>query len=251
MRSDRTPLSRRRLLQALSLGPAGALAQAPLPTLRLATLEWPPYTGATLLGQGASSVVLRTALRQVGAGLELGFMPWARALVEGGAGGTRDGYFPAYRSEERDRQGLRSLRIGASRVGFAYRRAQPVAWRSLDELAALPIGVVRGFVNTADFDRRVREGLLRTDPAVSDEENLRKLAAGRVQLAVVDEAVFHALCAGPLAAQAPHLAFDASQLLEEKPLYVYLRDAVWRDRLDRGLAKLDVDAVFRRALINA
>lgn len=250
--------SRRLVLSALAAVAAPSLAEttrSPRPNrLHLATLDWPPYTGSALPAQGASSAVLRAALLGVDAELQLSFMPWARALADGGPGGPLHGYFPAYRSAERDLQSLRSERIGASRVGFAHRRGERPTWRSLDDLTGMPIGVVRGFVNTEDFDRRMRDGRLRTDPATSDEVNLRKLAAGRIALAVIDEAVFHALLApgGPLAGQAALLQFDNAQLLEEKSLHVYLQRNAdgqhWLERLNRGLARIDVDAVFRRSL---
>ncbi len=242
----------RRPLLALPLLLAGPPAVAE--TLRLATLDWPPYTGEALALQGASTAVLRAALRSQGHALELGFMPWARAVLEGSQGRQHLGYFPAYQSEERDRQSLRSERIGASRVGFAYHRGQSFSWRSLDELAQQRIGVVRGFVNTVDFDQRMRDGRLRTEPAVSDLVNLRKLGLGRVDMVVIDQAVFHALTGprGELAAYREQLVFDSAQLLEEKPLHVYFQRHAegerWRSRLDRGLAQIDVAAVFRRAL---
>lgn len=247
-------LCRRPLMAAAGLGfGLAALAQAS-DRLSLATLEWPPYTGARLPAQGASSQVLREALRARGWALELAFMPWARALVEGSSGERLLGFFPAYRSEARDSQLLRSARIGSSRIGFAYRGSEPPRWKTLDDLGSQAIGVVRGFVNPDELDRRLRDGRLRSEAAVSDEENLRKLAFGRVQLAVVDEAVFHALTGpqGPLAAEAPRLRFLAERLLEEKSLHVYLQRRPAGERalaqLDRGLAALDVDAVFSRSL---
>lgn len=224
-------------------------------SLNLATLDWPPYVGHELAAQGASSTVIRAALLAEGNGqLKLEFMPWARALNEGTVAPRFHGYFPAYESEERNRQSLRSARIGESRIGFAYRRGEVMSWTRLDELADLPLGVVRGYVNTRELDQRIAAGKLKADAAVSDEANLRKLANGRVRLAVVDQAVFQSLISakGPLAVYREQLVFDAQHLLEEKPLFIYFQRNTegqrWLERFNRGLTKIDARAVFRQAL---
>lgn len=238
------------LLAALTL-----CTSAAADTLNLATLEWPPYTGSQLPLQGASSAVVAAALKAEGASqLQLEFMPWARALGEGTVLPRFGGYFPAYESEDRNRQSLRSARMGESRIGLAWRRGELLAWQNLDELAPHAIGVVRGYVNPQDFDQRVVAGKIKIDTAVSDEANLRKLASGRVRAVVIDQAVFHALVGskGTLAPLREQLEFDPHHVLEEKPLYVYFqRNAEgqrWLERFNRGLARIDARAVFRQAL---
>lgn len=243
----------RRLCGALLLG---LVLPLHADTLRIATTEWPPYTSAARADQGASAAVLRAALQAVGHELQLEFLPWARAVYEGTQGAQALGYFPAYESAERSRLALRSARIGESRVGFAYRSGHaPPNWTRLDDLASLRIGVVRDYVNSEDFDTRMRDGRLKTEAAVSDEENLRKLAGGRVDLAVVDHAVFHALLQQHARLGSAGLQFDDAHLLEEKTLFVYLRrDARgerWRRLLDEGLARIDIRAVFQQALSDA
>lgn len=80
------------------LGLAGAIAQAQ--TLRVATLEWAPYVGSDLPGNGLASRILNEALALNGDKAELVFLPWQRALNE-----TREGRFdalmPAYLSPDR------------------------------------------------------------------------------------------------------------------------------------------------------
>src|SRR3546814_17680884 len=60
---------------------------------------------------------------------------------------------------------------------------------TLDDLHALSIAVVRGYTNTREFDARVADRRLTVEPAIDDLTNLRKLASGRVRLAVLDAAV--------------------------------------------------------------
>ncbi|MBB5206003.1 polar amino acid transport system substrate-binding protein [Inhella inkyongensis] len=224
-------------------------------TAVIATLEWPPYIGATLPQEGGSAAVVRAAFKAVGREVRFEYLPWARAVEDGSHRSGLAGYFPAYQSAERDAKGLRSAPIGASRVGFARRPDQALRWRRLDDLRELRLGVVRGFVNTAEFDQRMKDGRLKTEAAVSDEVNLRKLVFGRVQAAVVDQAVFNALMHKELAAHRHELVFDEARLLEEKPLYVYFqRNAQgqrWRALFNQGLAKIEIQRVFDAALAGA
>jgi polar amino acid transport system substrate-binding protein len=245
-------LSCRSLLPALLLVGAFAATAARADTVRIATTEWPPYTSAALPGEGASAAVLRAAFKAMGHELQLEFLPWARAVYEGTQGKRLVGYFPAYESEERSRLGLRSARIGSSPVGFAHRAAEGPRWTTLDELSSFKIGVVRDYVNTAEFDARSRDGRLRTEAAVNDEENLRKLVGQRIDLAVIDRTVFHSLLAQHPALKSAGLQFGDRSLLEDKAFFVYFRrDAEgerWRQVLDAGLAQIDVRAVFQQAL---
>ncbi len=238
-------------LRVLALVLASSAANAD--TVLIATTDWPPYTTPARPDQGASSAVLRAAFQAVGHEVRFEFLPWARAVHEGTQGSRAAGYFPAYESAERSRLGLRSARIGSSQVGFAHRADKPPpSWSSLDELAGRRIGVVRDYVNSEDFDTRMRDGRLKTEAAASDEENLRKLVGARIDLAVVDRAVFHALLVQHALLGGAKLQFDPQRLLEEKGLYVYFRrDAQgerWLRLLDQGLERIDARAVFQQAL---
>jgi len=222
-------------------------------TITLATLEWPPYVADKLPQQGGEAAVVRAAFQAVGIDVRFEFMPWTRAIKLGTFSKDYAGYFPAYFGEERNRTALMSQPIGSSPLGIAHRKDRPLSWKTLDDLTPYKLGVVDGYVNTAEFDRRKVEGLLQVDGAPSDESNLMKLAVNRVDLAVVDRHVFDFLLR-TRPALAPHkdnLVFDGP-LLEDKPLYIYFRRGAEGERLRAlfavGLQKIDPAQVFRQAV---
>lgn len=221
-----------------------AIAQHDKPTIRLTTLEWPPYTTRDLADGGESTAVVRAALAAVGYRLEVEFFPWKRAVALAGKPSRFDGYFPEYMSDAIARRCLLSDPVGSGPVGFAQLRERSVVWTTLDDLAPYRIGVVQDYVNSAEFDLRVAQRKQGVDLARDDTQNLRKLAAGRIALAVVDQRVFdHLMRHEPqLQAYKDKLAFN-SRPLDIKQLYICFRPGakgeLARSLVNAGLRKLE------------
>ena len=228
------------------------LAQSPADAqrvIRLSSLEWPPYTSAALPQQGASIAVARAAAEAMGYRLEVVILPWARAQAlanDPNSGVT--GMLPEYHSPEIAERYLLSKPIGRSPLGFVERRAAPVHWQHLDELAGRWIGIVTGYVNTEEFDARVADGRLQVEAVNDDAANLRKLGAGRLELAVIDRNVMNYLLTRqsdlvPLAVQ---LQFNARSLGDKELHIVFQRSAAGeaaREVIDAGLQKIDAEAI--------
>ncbi|HYD59607.1 MAG TPA: transporter substrate-binding domain-containing protein [Noviherbaspirillum sp.] len=188
-----------------------AFASAPL---RLASLEWLPYVGASLEQEGWASFVAGTAARQLGQRVKIEYFPWTRAMQLGAKDPQYAGYFPAYYTEERARTCHFSAPIGSSTVGLAYLKNAPLQWSDMQDLAALKIGVVAGFSNGPAFDAMVREGKLTVDASPNDMLNLRKLLARRIDAVVIDKLVMRFLLATE-----PGLMRDRNQFaFHDKPL---------------------------------
>ena len=212
-------------------------------TVRLTTLEWPPYTTQAMVHDGESSAVVRSALAAVGYRLEVEFFPWKRAVALTRMRSNFDGYFPEYRSDATAQRCLLSDTIGSGAVGFAQLRARPVQWTTLDDLVQYRIGVVQDYVNSDEFDLRIAQRKQSVDLARDDTQNLRKLAAGRIELAVIDQRVFdYLLQHDPQLQPYRHtLAFN-SRPLEVKQLYICFRNNAtgkqFRNLVNAGLKKL-------------
>lgn len=190
----------------------------------LASLEWPPYTGKNLIQQGATSAVVRAAFEAVGYEVEIRFLPWNRAIEAARFDPEVAGYFPEYPDEEREHEFLCSESIGKSLLGFAERKADEHVWYEYADLEKLMIGVVDGYVNTREFDRRVEAGEIKTDTSVSDLFNLRKVLADRIDYGVIDFNVYKYLLHSDrmLNARRGELRFD-SRLLGINDLVVCFR----------------------------
>jgi len=229
--------------------PAGEQGEAAV----LASLEWPPYTGQSLGGLGASSEVVRQAFQRAGIPLEIHFFPWARAVAVARTSVEYAGYFPEYRAARIEDSFLFSDSIGQSPLGFAETADAPVNWSTLQDLRGLIIGTVQGYVNTEEFDRMAEAGELRVEQATDDLTNLRKLLGGRINLAVIDENVFlHLLATQPDLRDGQRKLKFNGRILEMKELFVCFRRDAAGERLaklfNEGLAGIDARRVETEAL---
>lgn len=213
------------LLLSLFIIPKAMAQETTKPPVRLASTNWPPFSGPTLDGQGLSTAIVTRALALAGFRVQVEFLPWQRAVGTGLGDEGFAGYFPEYRSAGLETgRCLLSHPIGSSPLGFAERADTIIAWRDLADLAGRRIGTVRGYVNTDAFDAAVAAGTLAVEPAVDDATNLRKLVAGRLDMVVIDANVLTYLMktVPDLATAAGRVHFN-SRALENKSLHVCFR----------------------------
>lgn len=206
--------------------------------LRLVATEFPPYTGSALPGGGVACEITRAALAQSGQSMLLSFRPWARALLEFQRG-EHDGVIGAWRSEERERTMRFPQPLGIlNQVGFMARADRRRRIDDLSALRGLRIGVVHGYANPPRFEN----ANLPVEGAVDDLANLRKLLAGRVDLALIDKGVGAHLLETQLREAAGKLVW-LEPAVSEVPLYtVFSKVRPEGERfaaaLTRGLAEL-------------
>jgi polar amino acid transport system substrate-binding protein len=242
-----------RILKNAGLSAAFLILSAPVMAaeINLASLDWPPYTGEKLAEQGISSQVVRAVFAQAGITTNFKFLPWQRAVDTARSDTSFVGYFPEY--ADPTSPCLFSDPIGNGPLGFAEQRSKPINWSSLSDLKNTKIGVVAGYVNTAEFDQMVAAGQLKTDQATSDELNLLKLANGRFDLAVVDQNVMQYLqkTSPKLKPLASKLQFN-SKPLEDKTLHVcFTNSPAGKQALQQfntALKQLDIQQLNQQAL---
>ncbi len=216
--------------------------------VRFTSLEWPPYTGADLPEQGASTKVAMAAFEASGMALQVAFRPWMRAVDEAKSDAAVAGYFPEYHADSIEAEFIFSERMGDSPLGFVERVADPIQWAALEDLKPYAIGTVDGYVNTAEFDAMAAAGDLKIDPVTDDATNLKKLARGRIDLAVMDRNVFHYLMQTDPSLQefAGQLQFNET-LMENKGLYLCFtkRDGAQAlvDAFNAGLQKVNYQTI--------
>lgn len=154
-------------------------------TVSLAVLNWEPYVGEELENMGFGAEIISEAFSRSGYKTKLHFMPWVRALRDTVAG-KYDAVCFGYYSEKRDKIYALSKPFAESSLVFYSHKDSDISYSKLADLKPYRIGVVRGFVNTAEFDAAQ---YLRKDVVSSETINLRKLLYKRIDLILIDRYV--------------------------------------------------------------
>jgi polar amino acid transport system substrate-binding protein len=168
--------------------------------ISIATLDWPPYIGETICGQGWVQQLTISLLSSLGYEITSTFLPWARALIAVESGDT-DLLYPEYYIEPEAPSDVyastkRLDHLALSRsfpggpVAFMKRKGEEDGFKgNLMNLKNEKIGVVRGYQNTPEFDAHMDSGFFNTSQAVDDLMNVEKLLGNRVNLIIGDPAV--------------------------------------------------------------
>ena len=221
-------------------------------SVRLATLEYPPYVTETAQGaKGATVEIVRAAFARIGMNTEIAFFPIARGqyLVQTG---EVDGFFSIKKTPDRERT-LRfaTLPLMSQDYAFFIRRGSPWAfdgnWASIRNAT---IGVVAATSYGPRFDQAAQDGLFaRLDRAPSHELSFRKLLAGRVDAVVCSHWVgIHYLrklgalrdvvmTGPPIETTQSYLAFSRNASLGDIP-----------ERFDEALGAMMADGTVERLL---
>ena len=176
----------------------------------LATLDWEPYVGQKMKNQGYVAEVVKEAFKRSGTDVVLQFHQWSRVVGLAKAGKV-DGYFPEYISEEVKQYAAFSAPMPGGPLGFFKQTGQDISYAALEDLAGKKIGVVKGYVNTREFDQA---DFLTKDPAKDDLTNFKKLLAGRLDLLVADKFVGKHLVKTHMPDKAGQVEFMAKPLAE-------------------------------------
>lgn len=151
---------------------------------KITSLEWPPFSGASLPDGGAGIMVLREALKTEGIYLEVKFLPWTRAIAEAKESDVA-GYYPAWPEDVLDGFSKSDV-IFKSPVGFVELATKPIVWTKIEDLKGKKIGTVQDYGNTAEFNAAVKAGIIITEVVSSDDINVKKVANERIDGAFID-----------------------------------------------------------------
>ncbi len=217
-------------------------------TVYFVSLNWPPSSGADLPDQGACVLVARKAFAAMGYNLQVEFFSWSKTLDKVKEE-KYSGYFPEYWNREIQKNFMFSDPIGYSILGFAERKSDPVNWKKLTDLKnAGNIGVVYGYVNEINFDKIAAAKEIKTEYVENDYLNLRKIAAKRIRMAVIDKRVmeYYLRTDETLKEMNVELQFNA-RILETKGVYLCFKNTPEGKRLHRifnqGLRKINSEKI--------
>jgi polar amino acid transport system substrate-binding protein len=153
----------------------------------IATTEYPPYTGQSLVKKGYVNHIISSAFRQEDIDVRYVFVPWSRAMQE-----TQDGTFDAvsYGSyqEGRNKKFFHSeLLIKENVFLFGLKNKVPKTWSSLTELVHFRVGITRGYSYNEAFWSFVE--IVEHPPSIvnTDLQNFKMLMLQRIELFPMEE----------------------------------------------------------------
>ena len=173
-------------------------------------------------------------------------MPWARVRAELRSG-RYQGALALWPQEIREERLHASRPLFYSQLGFFVRRDTPVHFAGLSELHGRRVGIVRGY----GYPPRILGSGIVTEEAVDDISNLRKLAARRFDLVLLERLVGEHLMAGDSELRGQLVWQEPA--LERIPLVVGFappRDGQpdWAAIFERGLRELHASGEYLRIL---
>lgn len=153
-------------------------------SIRLAATEFPPFYGEELDENGFVTVIIREAFSRAGYEPEVIFMPWTRAL-EGTREGRYDGLFTVWYRRDREADFIFSDPLPANELVLIARAGDEFTFDGLETLQGMRIGMVRGYALPPDLE----EAGLKVSESRDDEEALRVLLRGRIDVILTDRIV--------------------------------------------------------------
>lgn len=210
--------------------------------VRLTNGEWAPYQGESLPHHGVASRIVAEAFAQQGIEVRWEFHPWARSLKMAEQG-LRQGSAVWFYSPERAKHFLISDAVVDSGYYLFHRKDLAFDWHDIKDLRGLRIAVTRGFDHGDAFRNAEAAGELQAERLTSDEQGLRQLLAGRIDLFPVDKVVgFDLLHRKFTAAERQRLTFHPRPLHSASMHLLLSREvpgnAELMQRFNRGLKQL-------------
>ncbi len=218
--------------------------------IKLSTTDWKPYIGKTMKNNGYVAELVKKAFKNSGYDVDIDFVPWARA-VKMAQDNKVNGYFPEYYSDSLKDNFLVSVPFPGGPLGFFMRKGEPITFKTLKDLSSYKIGVVRGYINTAEFDSAT---YLTKDEATDDLMNFNKLVKKRIDLVVCDKFVGLFILGQDLPAHKDSIVF-MNPPLEEKKLYICIskkdpKAEILMKAFNAGYQKMkdagDVDLIMKK-----
>ncbi|MBU6955580.1 ABC transporter substrate-binding protein [Hahella sp. HN01] len=206
--------------------------------------EFPPYFSSKLSHYGVFPHIVEEAFAVEHIQVEYIFLPWKRALrmaAEGDYDGTPGWVY----STERAQQFSYSDPVLNETKVFFHLKSLNFDWNGIEDLKPYKIGLTLGYFYGPTLAKAEERGDFLFERVSTDLLNMRKLAAGRIQLFVVNREVGLQIARSEMPAQdAANITYhpkpisvDAQHLLISKNIDP-VRAQFLLDSFNRGLRKL-------------
>lgn len=211
-------------------------------TIRITNGEWPPYLSIKSPYHGLASHIVSEAFALEGVKPEYGFFPWKRSykLAESG---MWDGSAVWVYSKERAEKFYFSDPIIETKWVFFHLKTTNFDWKTVDDLKKYKIGATLEYNYGRNFERAERNGILKVHRIPRDEQNFKKLVAGRIDVFPLDLLVGYSMLNDLISADDIQLVTHHHKPLKVVQLHLILSKKVKKNehlmkRFNRGLKRL-------------
>ncbi|MEN8199822.1 MAG: transporter substrate-binding domain-containing protein [Thermodesulfobacteriota bacterium] len=150
-------------------------------TIRITNGEWPPYMSKELKHYGFFSHIITEAFALQGVKVEWGFFPWKRSYIyaESGEWDATAGWshFP-----HREKHFHFSDTIVDSKWVFFHLKSYPFDWSTYRDLREIKVGGTMQYAYKGALQKAEEEGVIEIERVPQDEQNLKKLLSGRIDI---------------------------------------------------------------------
>lgn len=218
--------------------------------IALSTTEFPPYMSAIMPSGGLAVEIAIEAFKRSGYPVKVDYQPWVRAL-DNAKKGKVTGMVGIWKNKEREQWFVFSNPMFSNQIGFFKRVKDTIRYKDLHDLKPYTIGIVRGYANPQAFVN----AKLNTNMANDDSSNLLKLAAGRINLVLIERGLANYLIVNRLT-QLTHRVEWIEPATGEFPMYIAISkqspDAVKKiEAFNQGLHAMKSDGTLRKMLQEA
>jgi polar amino acid transport system substrate-binding protein len=188
--------------------------------IQISVGEWPPFLSASLPDQGIVAHLLRDVFHEAGYSVEFVFLPWVRAYqvtAQGDYSATAVWMFKSEREEEY----LYSAPVLNERFVFFHLKDNKFDWNTIEDLRNKSIGGGLGYSYGPEFDKAAEEGVFSLSRQETVKQNLRMLAAGRIDLYIEEMSVANYTLSHETPDLLDNIAFHEKAILENQSFLLF------------------------------
>ena len=158
-------------------------------TITISTGDYPPGYSPTAYRNGYVLDIVRSAFKEEGIEVSYEFLPWGRSFSE-----MADGTYMAsccwFTSKKREENSMLSNPVDSNdKFVFYSLKKSKFDWSSYDDLKHLKIGAAIGYTYPEEFLAYTKEHGINLMLVAKDEQNIKKLQRGRIDIAIVGHLV--------------------------------------------------------------
>ncbi|MCP4136281.1 MAG: ABC transporter substrate-binding protein [bacterium] len=150
--------------------------------IRITNGEWEPFLSEYCDEYGLASHIVSEAFKLEKIDIKWGFFPWKRSYEVAKMGAKWDASAVWWPTPEARNDFLISEPVVGTSFVFFHLKSSKFQWKSMKDLKGLTIGFTRGYDYGKEFMAALKKKQIKVETVSSDEQSIRMLLAGRIDL---------------------------------------------------------------------